>query len=110
MSYFFIFRKSLSLVVIAMLLSLPLVSITGDARFASAKVTRTEVAFTACDSGVGDFSMLKAESELSSAGGLSLPEELRLADDQQSSKLPPRPALPPQEIIAEVPIPPNIHS
>ena len=107
-----IFRKSLSLVVIAMLLSLPLVSITGDPDITSAKTTRTALAYTADDGGgAGDFSLIKTEPQLPLGGGLSLPEKLQLvADCQRSLQQPSRTLLPPEEISPEVPIPPNINS
>ncbi len=110
MRNYLIFRKCLSLAVIAMLLSLPLVSITGDPALTSVKTTPTELAYTshACDT--GGFSLLKTEPEHSLGGGLSLSEDLQLAADPLQSSNPPRTLLPPQDVSSEVPIPPNIIS
>lgn len=105
-----IFRKSLSLVVIAMLLSLPLVSITGNPDFVSAKTTPTELAYTSHEADTGGFSLIKTEPEHSLGGGLSLSEDLQLAAAPLQSSNSPRTLLPPQEVASEVPIPPNIIS
>jgi hypothetical protein len=105
------FHKCLALVVIAALLALPLVSITGDFALIPEKSALTDLAYTAHDGDFGWFSLIKTEPEHSLGGGLSLSEEMQLVgDNQQSSKYPPRILLPPQEISSEVPIPPNIIS
>lgn len=111
MYYPSVIRKCLSLLVVIMLLSLPLVSITGDPHLNSPNDNDSELALTACDGGAGNFSLLKTEPDLPLGGGLSLSEGLRFVTDcSPSSKKPLRTDTPPKEVFAEVPTPPNIHS
>jgi hypothetical protein len=92
-----------------MVLSLPLVSITGNPHLSPPKDYDTELALTAYDGGIGDFSLLKTEPELPLGGGLTLAEGLQFATNSSpSSKKKLRTDTPPKEVFAEVPTPPDI--
>ena len=106
-----IFRKILPLVVIASLLSLPLVCIMEDSFFTSFEDTLFEVSSLANEDGNSEEAFLKTEPELSFNADLAPSEELRLHGDRlQSLTKPAMAALAREEIIYEIPLPPKIVS
>ena len=111
MRNFSIFRKILPFVVIASLLSLPLVSIMEDCFFNSCEDAIFEVSSLANEGGNSEDFFLKTEPELSFNADLAPAEELRLHGDRlQSLTKPAKAVLSHEEIIYEIPLPPKIVS
>ena len=106
-----IFRKTLPLIVIASLLSLPLVSIMEDSFFTSFEDAILEVSYMVNEDENSEASFLKTDPELSFNADLAPVEELNLHGDRmQSLAKPAMDVLYLEEIIYEIPLPPKIAS
>jgi hypothetical protein len=111
MRNFLIFRKILPSVVIAALLSLPLVSIIEDSLYTSVEDAIFEVSSLVNEDGNAEDAFLKTEPELSFNADLAPAAELRLHGDRVQSLAKPAMAdLCREELIYEIPLPPKIVS
>jgi len=111
MRHFQLFRKILTFVVIASLLSLPLVSIMEDSFFTSFEDAIFEVSYLFNEDENTEASFLKADPELSFNADLAPVEELHLHGDRNQSLAKQAMAvIYLEEIICEIPLPPKIAS
>ena len=111
MRHFLVSRKILTFVVIASLLSLPLVSIMEDSFFTCFEDALCEVSSLVNEDGNPEEAFLKTEPEFSFNADLAPTEELRLHGDRMHSLTKPAKAvLSHEEIIYEIPLPPKIVS
>ena len=106
-----LFRKIWPVVVIASMLSLPLVSIVEKSAVTPFESARFEISALVLDGGSTEDCLLKTEPELSFNVDLIPAEEVRFPGDRLQALVKPAPAVPAlKDISSEIFIPPRIIS